>query len=93
MSFGLNQNFCFYQNQIKLNAYFLQIILTYFEEKILFLFWASLILKLNISYMYFKISDYKIYTPFTIISLDKFNCELYFQAKIIFIKLSMHHLK
>ena len=43
--------------------------------------------------MYFKISDYKIYTPFIIIFLDKFDCEFYFQAKIIFIKLSMHHLK
>ena len=43
--------------------------------------------------MYFKISDYKIYTPFAIISLDKFDCEFYFQAKIISIKLSIHHLK
>ena len=41
--------------------------------------------------MYFKISDYKMYTPFNIISLDKFDCEFYFQAKIISIKLSIHH--
>ena len=37
MSFGLNQHF-FYQNQNKLFAYFLKIILTYFEEKIIFYF-------------------------------------------------------